>query len=207
MNELEIEVKFLLTGFDAVRRRLTDLGAVSGGSVFESNTRFDDAEQSLLKRHALLRLRKDTQNRLTYKEPIPEREGESRGQFKIFHELEVVVSDGSTLARILGALGFAPVQIYEKQRETFTVNAATVCFDRMPFGHFLEIEGDEASILDIAQRLGLQWERRILATYLSLFDHLRSACGLSFTDVTFDHFQRLDRDFTEHLRLFEMGSP
>jgi len=206
MNELEIEVKFLLTGFDTVRHRLISLGAVSGGSVFESNIRFDDAAQSLLKKHALLRIRKDTQVRLTYKEPISEREADIVGQFKVLRELEVAVSDGDTLARILGGLGFSPVQIYEKRRETFTVNTATVCLDLMPFGHFLEIEGEKAAIVDVAGRLGLQWERRILANYLALFDHLRRACGLGFTDVTFDHFQKLDRDFKGHLRLFEMGS-
>ena len=79
-------------------------------------------------------------------------------------------------------------QIYEKYRETFTIKSACLCLDTMPFGDFLEIEGDKAAIRALAERLSLPWEHRILTNYLNIFATIKTNHGLGFNDVTFDNF-------------------
>jgi hypothetical protein len=39
--------------------------------------------------------------------------------------------------------------------------------------------------------LGLDWERRILDSYIMLFDRLRERLGLAFRDLSFENFEGL----------------
>lgn len=198
----EIEVKFLLDDAPAFRRTLTRLGAQSGLSeVFETNYRYDDASGSLLARRCLLRLRQDDQSRLTFKRPAPG----AQGQFKVYEELEVVVADFAATHAILQALGFQPAQIYEKRRETFQLEGALICLDRLPFGDFAEIEGAPDRIRAAARTLGLNWGHRILANYLRLFEALRRNLNLPFEDVTFANFKGVTAALRPILRTFEAG--
>lgn len=213
---LEIEVKFYLGSPEApaaaaIRSRIEALGGRTGGRVFEKNIRFEDPEEGLLKRRSLLRLRQDRGARLTFKSESPGVQDRDRENFKVFDELEVEVGDFSTMARILEALGYHPAQVYEKWRETFTLGAAHLCLDTMPFGEFLEIEGSREEIPLLAVRLGLGWERRILETYLGIFARLKAALSLPFGDVTFDHFRDLPgetepADLSSCIRGFEIGA-
>ena len=61
-------------------------------------------------------------------------------------------------------------------------------------GTFLEIEGPREAIAAISRKLHLPWERRILANYLEMFDHLRQQLNLNFSDLTFDNFRRVRLD-------------
>lgn len=55
---VEVEVKFLLDDFAALRRRLAQVGApLVSPRVFERNVRFDTVDERLLARQELLRLR------------------------------------------------------------------------------------------------------------------------------------------------------
>ncbi len=186
---LEIEVKFFLVDPEPLRRRLEALGARSSGRCFESNLRFDDGSRSLRRRGALLRLRKDRETILTFKDRGPD-----DTEFKVHRELEVNVSDFDRAMQILQALGFDPVQRYEKWRETYRLEETEFCLDTLPFGEFLEIEGEKDAIRRYAGRLGLRWESRILDNYLAIFSLLKERRGLGFTDVTFDNFKGLDAD-------------
>ena len=51
MENLEIEVKFYLSDMDPIRDRIIELGAVSRGRVFETNIRFDDADNHLIEKN------------------------------------------------------------------------------------------------------------------------------------------------------------
>ncbi|MCB2168826.1 MAG: class IV adenylate cyclase [Deltaproteobacteria bacterium] len=199
---LETEVKFLLTDPASMRRRLHQAGAVSTGSVFETNHRYDDADGRLLAAQCLLRLRRDRRNRLTVKQPHPD----GSHQFKTHEEMEIDVSDFDTASRILAALGFRRVQIYEKHRETFILGSTEICLDEMPYGHFVEIEGTPETIPAVAMRLGLAWQRRILANYLQIFETIRHALELPFTDVTFAHFENVQADLVPLIQPFEAES-
>ena len=50
MENLEIEVKFYLSDMDHIRDRIIEFGAVSRGRVFETNIRFDDADNHLIEK-------------------------------------------------------------------------------------------------------------------------------------------------------------
>lgn len=198
---LEVEVKFLLDRPDSIRTRLSDMGARSSGRHFETNLRFDDAHRSLLRKGALLRLRLDREALLTFKDKV----SGSDTEFKVHRELEVVVDDFARMEQILQAVGFSAVQCYEKWRETFHLEGVAFCLDTLPFGEFLEIEGEKESIRRFSSRLGLSWEKRILDNYLHIFELLKEQMGLSFSDVTFENFEGLDADINALAPLLEAG--
>ena len=202
MEHLETEVKFYLSDMDSVRKRIVELGAVATGRVFETNIRFEDADKTLIQKKSLLRLRKDTKTTLTFKsEPLVK-----DNQFKILRELEVEVSDFSTMKHILKSLGFREEQVYEKWRETLVLNSTNLCLDTMPYGDFLEIEGQKEHIKKLASRIGLQWKKRILLNYLAIFDVIKQKSNLLFSDVTFSNFINIRFDLAEFLHLLEVES-
>jgi adenylate cyclase class 2 len=202
MDHLEIELKFYMSDFTALRSRVQNMGAVClGRRTFEHNVRFDTGDGRLLKNHCLLRLRKDQNTTLTFKSPP----AEAGTRFKIFRELEVSVDDFDAMDAILNALGYVSCQTYQKWRETWQLNEATLCMDTLPFGRFLEIEGSPDPIMQVIHDLGLQWKHRILSSYLEIFNVLRDLEGLPFSDVTFDRFKTVSIAFDRHRRRFEAG--
>ena len=201
MKSLEIEIKFYIPDIDAIRARILSLGAELKGSGFETNIRFDDAEQRLTQGKKLLRLRQDTRCRLTVKSP----QDDADTEFKIFTELEVDISDSQTMIAILGQLGFYPRQVYEKQRETYLFNQTELCLDSLPYGHFLEIEGGKEDIRKAAEALGLNWEKRITANYLSLFAALQKELHLPFEDITFENFKAVQTDKSLVHKILDQG--
>lgn len=199
---LEIEVKFYVADPAAVRDRIRQAGARLTGKSFEHNVRFEDRDRSLVRKNALLRLRQSGgRAELTYKGEPPEKNRD----FKVHRELELVVDDFDTAAGILEALGFHAEQVYEKERETYALGRTVLCLDRMPFGDFLEIEGEPGAIREAAQKLGLDWKKRILSNYLAIFERLKAECGFSFSDVTFANFSGLDVDFGRYAHRFAAG--
>ncbi len=198
MEPLEIEVKFFLKDLKTVREKILAFGALSKGRVFERNIRFEDRERSLIARKSLLRLRRDDRARLTFKSEPKDKDSE----FKIYKELEVEIDDFRTMENILNALGFFNDQVYEKYRETLVIGATQLCLDEMPFGDFLEIEGERDDILRTVELLNLDWGQRILANYLGIFEVLRKRENLPFKDITFENFEKNPVDFSVHLALF-----
>jgi adenylate cyclase class 2 len=199
----EIEVKFHLPRPQEMRQRILALGGRSQGRIFETNLRYDKPDESLLAGKCLLRLRRDKGVRLTYKcEPDT-----ADKDFKSYKELEVTVSDFDVMDRILVALGFCRVQVYEKWRETISLGPLCLCLDSMPVGEFLEIEGPKEDIRHMARNLDLAWEKRILANYLAIFAVIQQQAALPFVDMTFANFKTTPVPFTRFVHLFEAGGP
>lgn len=201
MKQMETELKFYFTDLPLIRQRIMDLGAQSRGRFFESNVRFEDSHQTLRKKKSLLRLRRDQKVKLTHKSTP----SEENNQFKIMKELEVEVSDFDTMHLILEALGFHHEQVYEKWRETLVLEQTQFCLDSMPYGNFLEIEGQKQNIKNFAAQLGLQWDQRILLNYLHIFEILQNKLNLNFSDVTFDNFKYVEVDMVDYLDLLVAG--
>jgi adenylate cyclase class 2 len=201
MKQMETELKFYFTDLPLIRQRIMDLGAQSRGRFFESNVRFEDSHQTLRKKKSLLRLRRDQKVKLTHKSTP----SEENNQFKIMKELEVEVSDFDTMHLILEALGFHHEQVYEKWRETLVLEQTQFCLDSMPYGNFLEIEGQKQNIKTFAAQLGLQWDQRILLNYLHIFEILQNKLNLNFSDVTFDNFKYVEVDMVDYLDLLIAG--
>jgi adenylate cyclase class 2 len=203
MEQLEIEVKFYLPDIERMQRRILALGAESKGRVFENNVRYEDENNTLIRKKSLLRLRRDAKTILTFKSSPPV----ASTEFKVFNELEVEVSDFETMNRILENLGLHPEQLYEKWRETLILDQTGFYLDTMPYGTFLEIEGSEKDIRTYAASLGLNWQKRILLNYLEIFKIIRQTLSLNFKDLTFKNFENIRVDMAAFLGKLEAGDP
>lgn len=185
-SDQELEVKFYIPDLAGLQARLESLGAqLVQPRVHETNLRFDTPAGELTRSYRVLRLRQDAQARLTYKGPGSEQDG-----VRARLELEFTVSDFDMARRVLEALGYQVSVMYEKYRATYTLEGVLVTLDEMPYGRFIEIEGpDGASIRQVADRLGLDWEARIMESYLVLFDRLRARLGFDFQHLSFANFE------------------
>lgn len=170
-SDQEIEAKFYVINLKAKEEKLIGLGAeLVQARVFEINLRFDEADGKLRNLRHVLRLRKDTQNILTFKGAA-----EVGKEVSIRQELEVVVDNFETTRRLLEALGYEVVMQYEKYRSTYRLKKTLVVLDELPYGHFIEIEGpDGSAIKKTAVQLGLDWGARAATSYVYLFENLKS---------------------------------
>ncbi len=185
----ELEVKFYLTDPQGLVRRLEAAGArLRQARTHESNLRFDTPTDGLARELRVLRLRRDTAARLTYKGPSEIREGVWARQ-----ELEFTVSDFGSARALLEALGYQVSMTYEKYRTAYRLGEVEVTLDEMPYGDFAELEGPAGSaIRAAAEALGLDWEARLLTSYMALFERARLQLGFEFRDLTFENFQGLE---------------
>ena len=197
-NNLEVEVKFLVDELPQWRERLLEVGAVlEKARVYERNVRLDTADHALLKKLQLLRVRQDKVVRVTFKAPGP---ADLVSEAKVREELEMEVGDFDTAVLIFQRLGFAPVQVYEKYRETFQVGDVEAVLDEMPFGNFLELEGSESGIKTAVATLGLDWKQRLTTNYLAIMAQLKAHYNLPFDDITFVNFANVTVSVAEVLQ-------
>lgn len=182
----EIEVKFLLNDLVSLRDKLVALDAhLSYPRVKEENLRFDTADRSLSSKNHVLRLRRDSRNRITYKSPGQMVEGLLERK-----EIEFQIDDFEAARRMFEALGYSSFLSYEKFRETFELDSVSVTLDEMPFGNFVELEGpDAAHVQALARKLELNWERRCVLSYMDLFETVKCALALELQDLRFEDFE------------------
>lgn len=160
----EIEKKYRLTAEqrEALSRRLREVGASLQGKEFEENTLY--AGGNLEPRRQVLRLRRIGDKAiLTYKERY-----ESASAIRHQREDETQVEDAAALESILVALGYSPALVYEKRRATWHIRQAEVVLDELPFGLFVEIEGEEKDITEVESLLELTDVEAEMATYPEL---------------------------------------
>ncbi|MBM4003851.1 MAG: class IV adenylate cyclase [Planctomycetes bacterium] len=175
----EVEQKFRVANFDAVGRRLSELGITVGDPVEQVDTYFRHPQRDFARTDEALRLRREgVENRITYKGPKID------GVTKTRREIELAFEPGSDryqdFTALLMALGFTTVADVRKIRRSAPTTWETipiiVTLDRVDqVGTFVEIETQaDAGMLDqarahvqsLAAALGLdQPERR---SYLEL---------------------------------------
>jgi len=187
-NNQEIEAKFFISNLPALLEKLQRLGAISlRPRMLEINLRFDTGDMSLRDRAQVLRLRQDDKAILTFKSL-----GEIIDGVISRTELEVVVSDFQTTRSILEALGFQVFMTYEKYRQNFKLNDLVASVDEMPYGHFIELEGNSPEhVRSTAALLGLDWEQRINLSYTALLGLYNQNTGNTFRDLSFETFSGL----------------
>lgn len=207
----EIEAKFYVRDLKKIESRLQDLEArLIQPRVLETNTRFDLPDARLRSEGRVLRLRQDTEARLTYK-------GAGKSEQGIVNrtEIEFVVGDFEQAKLFLEALGYQKLLQYDKYRTTYILDSGSllpstrasgshnchIMLDELPYGNFVEIEGEtSAAIHSAAHRLGLDMQAAISESYSSLFEKVRRALGLTFADLTFANFVGL-QVAPEHLQV------
>ena len=161
---IEIEKKYRLTREqrDQLNARLGVSGATFEGAEFEENIVYSGG--GLDPNKQVLRLRRvGGKAILTYKERHP-----SESSIKRHREDETGVQDAEALAAILDALGFKPTLVYEKRRRTWQWKGVEIVVDELPFGLFVEIEGEEKIIIEVEELLGLVEAQAEMATYPGL---------------------------------------
>ena len=188
-DNIEREAKFFIRDRKKIEQQIIKLGGlVIQPRVLETNFRFDTPERELAASYQVLRLRQDTRTRLTYKGPAdPNSEVSARLEY------EVEIDNLTTAERILLALGYEVITMYEKYRASYSFDNVEISLDEMPFGGFMEIEGaDIQQIQQMAEKLNLKWENRTSLSYLRIFSQVKERLGLSMRDLTFDNFSGLD---------------
>jgi adenylate cyclase, class 2 len=179
-NDQEIEAKFYVRDLERIRANLEGLEArLIQTRVLETNIRFDLPDARLSSEKSVLRLRRDTDARLTYKSASTNNQGVLDRT-----EIEFMVEDFEKAKRFLEALGYQPIFYYEKYRTTYTLPEISegpadmsgpihVMLDELPYGNFVEIEGNSVeSIQEVASQLNLNWDAVIGTSYSALFRRL-----------------------------------
>ena len=195
MNDQETEVKFYVRDLKKIEMRLPDLGAHQIQTrTHEINYRYDFPDGSLRASGQVLRLRKASEACLTFKGPSSLVDGIFSRQ-----ELEFTVGDFGTAQKLLEALGYVRILIYEKYRATFDLNDCHIMLDELPYGDFVEIEGaDTRRIRQTTSQLGLNFEAAVGAGYGIIFEKYKSKRGIGVSDLTFEAF-RGDKPSAEDL--------
>ena len=101
-------------------------------------------------------------------------------------EYEKKIKDIEWYRNFLKILGYEKEIIFEKERETRQLkNGVILCLDRLPFGDFIEIEGEEDLIEKTVKELGLERQERITVAYLVLWESYRNDNGIKEKNCIF----------------------
>ena len=179
---LEREVKLRFASPEAARAAVLATGAAPlRGRRLQEDCLLDTADEMLRQRRSVLRVRMESgKSLLTFKGPV------QPALVKVRQELETVVGDGPVLVRVLEELGFQVWFRYQKYREEFALDEVVIAVDETPVGTFVEIEGGDRGIAEMAVALGRGPADYLLDSYRSLFCQHCHQHGLPVTHMVFD---------------------
>ncbi len=178
----ETEVKFRIGDPDGVKKRLANAGAKLVSTGLETNIKYD-RDGELRKRKELLRLRTYAGSAdITHKR----KPKNASRDFKVREETIVRIDDAESGKKLLSMLGYERSGFYEKKREVWVFGSVQVMIDSMPFmGNFVEIEGSEKGIREVAEKLGLDFSTAITKGYGELFSSHCRDNGIPMQDMVF----------------------
>jgi adenylate cyclase class 2 len=147
---LEREIKLRFESADEARAAVLATGAtLVRGRRLQEDCLLDTADEMLHRRRCVLRVRMESgKSLLTFKGPV------QPSAMKLRDELETMIGDGPTMLRVLEELGFTIWFRYQKYREEFALDDVIVAVDETPAGVFVEIEGGDRGITEMAEALG-----------------------------------------------------
>lgn len=179
---LEREIKLRFDSADTARAAILAAGATPiRGRRLQEDCLLDTPDELLRRRRSVLRVRMESgKSLLTFKGPA------QPSMMKVREELETVAGDGAVLLRVLEELGFQPWFRYQKYREEFALDDVIVALDETPLGIFVEIEGGDHGIGEVAQALGRSPSDYLLDSYRRLFLQHCAQHGLPAADMLFD---------------------
>jgi len=181
-TQLEREIKLRFGSEAEARAAIVAAGATPiRGRRLQEDCLLDTADEQLRQRRCVLRLRiEQGRSLLTYKGPV------QPSDMKLREELETIVSDGDTLLRLLRELGYDVWFRYQKYREEFGGDDVIVALDETPIGTFVEIEGGERGIREMALALGRSPSDYVADSYRTIFWQYRTEHGLADADMLFE---------------------
>jgi adenylate cyclase class 2 len=186
MNGQETEIKFYVGDLRKIEARLVKLGALLvQPRVHEINLRFDTAQRSLRSEGKVLRLRMDTIPKMTFKGP-----GQLMDGVISRKEIEFEIADFDAGKELIESLGYEVMVFYEKYRRTYELNKLHIMLDELPYGDFVEIEGETLEeIKKLANSLKLDSTKAVEASYHVLFERIVEKKKLSPDALSFEVFK------------------
>jgi adenylate cyclase class 2 len=195
---VEIEVKLLVRDLAEARQRINALEPVLlFPRQFEDNCLLDFPDGRIRSRSCMIRIRTAGENsKLTFKGPA-----RPTGVFKVREEVETPIGDSGTALEIMGKIGLQIWFRYQKYREMYAVRSpgasreeAHISVDETPVGNYIEIEGSEQAIREIAGALGFKESEFLRDSYFGLYlkychdcdikpGHMVFAAGQELTDL------------------------
>jgi adenylate cyclase class 2 len=179
---VEREIKLRFNTADAARAAILAAGGTPlRGRRLQEDCLLDTDDEQLRRRRAALRIRMESgKSFVTFKGPV------QPSIARVREELETLVTDGTLLVTIFEQLGYHVWFRYQKYREEFALDDVIVAVDETPVGTFIEIEGGDRGIAEMAIALGRTPSDYLLDSYRGLFcEHCRQM-GLPLTDMLFD---------------------
>lgn len=183
----EIEATFIGVDHDALRKKMSDLGAtLIRPERLNRRTIFDYEDLRLDKKAAWIRLRDEGDSiTLTFKQ----RNNETIDGMK---EIEIVVNDYDRTKELLLAAGLAVKAEQETKRELWEMKGTQVMLDTWPWLEpIAEVEGESEEVVkDLSLQLGFDWTTAIFDSidglYRLIFDVTRteiSTCPITFGPI------------------------
>lgn len=167
---VETEVKISVDSFENVRDKILKAGGNRVSSACERNIMYDTIAGELRKEDIGLRLRRETvlhkdgPETVTFTIKGPR----ASGTIKKRAEFELNLSDFKKAGHLIECIGFSQRLIYEKTREKWILGGTRIFLDALPFGLYVEIEGETDDIIVAAKRLGFRVRDFIKKNYLEL---------------------------------------
>jgi adenylate cyclase class 2 len=179
---LEREIKLRFGSAEDARTAVLATGATPiRARRLQEDCLLDTTDETLHHCRSVLRVRMESgKSLLTFKGPV------QPSNMKLREELETVVGDGPLLLGILEELGFRVWFRYQKYREEFALDDVIVAVDETPVGTFVEIEGGDRGIAEMAVALGRTPADYLLDSYRGLFSEHCREHGQPLTDMLFD---------------------
>jgi adenylate cyclase, class 2 len=179
---LEREIKLRFPSVAEARAAILATGATPvRGRRLQEDCLLDTADEILRQQRSVLRIRMEAgRSLLTYKGPV------QPSRWKLREERETIVSDGETMLYVLERLGFSVWFRYQKYREEFGARDAIIALDETPIGTFVEIEGSETAITELAVALGRSESDYLVDSYRSLFVQHCEAHGTACGNMVFE---------------------
>jgi predicted adenylyl cyclase CyaB len=153
---------------------------------FEDNWLLDYEDGQLTATHRVLRLRAvNDRGWLTFKAPPQE-----HPWLKVRSEIEVAVEAPELMLNLLEAVGLKRIHRYQKFRTGYLVVLTSgrrllATFDETPMGNFLELEGEDQTIAELVNRLGIRVQDLIQSSYPALWAQWLKSRGEPIRDMVF----------------------
>jgi len=86
--------------------------------------------------------------------------------------VQTEISDAQSVRKMLSAIGYSEMLVYEKKRQLWVYGGCEICLDELPLlGNFIEIEGDSVKrIAKVQKELGLSALPHIKESYATLME-------------------------------------
>ena len=181
---IEKEIKIPID-IETVKRILNNKEFKIEKNSLQRTIRMDTKNLDLEKRDIFLRVREDNKEKvITLKNKVHGKDNE--GKITAREEYETEVGDTEIVKDILNILGFNKEWIMEKYRIEGKYKGITVTFDEVPFGVYMEIEGEGNQIEDICKELELDFSKRIVDTYTDLWNEYREKNNIEDENMVFN---------------------